>query len=115
MDDARCDEMLRALRGDADDHEMRIRALEAASERRNEQMKNIYEALGGIKTLIAQLAIKIDTAMGSMDSKLGTELEKIDKRLKKLEQADGEKWKQAVWIVFALVVGAVVGRLRLGG
>lgn len=108
-------EQLASLRRDVDDHESRLRVVEAASAKREEQIKNFYENIGAIKALISQIDTKMDAMMSNLERELKEALQGLDKRLKKLEEADGEKWKQAVWIVFALVVGAIVGRLRLGG
>ena len=102
------------LRRDVDDHELRLRCLEKVSAGREEQVKTLYENVGAIKALVAQLDTKMDAMMNNIESKLQKALDDIDKRLKKLETADGEKWKQAVWIVFALVAGGVFGKM-LGG
>ena len=104
-------EQLVGLRRDVDDHESRLRVVEAASAKREEQIKNFYENIGAIKALIAQIDTKMDNVMGNLEREIKTALEGLDDRLKKLEMADGEKWKQAVWIVFALVAGGVVGML----
>ena len=114
MNEAQCDEIMKQMRSDIDDHELRLRCLEKVSAGREEQVKTLYENVGAIKALVAQLDTKMDAMMNNIESKLQKALDDIDKRLKKLETADGEKWKQAVWIVFALVVGGAFGKM-LGG
>ena len=99
------------LRKDVDDHENRIRVLEKVSAGREEQIKNLYENVGAIKLLVEQLGAKMDKLSENIDAKLNGAVSDLDKRLKKLEGADGEKWKQFVWIVIAAAVAGVIGYL----
>jgi len=103
--------ILQALRTDSDDHEARIRVLEKASNEREVQIRNLYENVGAIKLLVEQLGIKMDKLSENIDAKLNGAVSDLDARLKKLEGADGEKWKQFVWIVIAAIVAGVIGYL----
>jgi len=103
-------EQLKTLRTDVDDLEVRMRAQELVSSRREEQMRGLYENVGVIKELIAQQTAKLESMVSNFDDKIRGMLHDIDERLKVLETADGKKWQNAVWIVFALVAGAIVGK-----
>ena len=102
---------IEGLRKDVDDHEGRIRVIEKVSAGREEQIKNLYENVGAIKLLVEQLGNKMDKLSENIDAKLNGAVSDLDKRLKKLEGADGEKWKQFVWIVIAALVAGVIGYL----
>ena len=114
MNEAQCDEVMRQLRLDIDDHETRLRTVEQSSTERKVQYENLLESLGGIKALIAQIDTKVGISMQNLEKDIKQALEGLDSRLKKLEEADGAKWKQAVWIVFALVAGGAIGKI-MGG
>ena len=104
-------EQLTTLRRDVDDHEVRLRAVELVSTRREEQVRGLYENVGAIKELIAQQTAKLETMVSTFETKIQESLKDIDDRLKTLETADGKKWQQAVWVVFSLVAGAVAGSI----
>lgn len=104
-------EQLAGLRRDLDDHEVRLRAVELISTRREEQVRGLYENVGAIKELLSQQAVRLEAMVSNIDNKLAERLEKFEERLKELESADGKKWQQAVWIVFSLVAGAIAGTL----
>lgn len=104
-------EQLTTLRRDVDDHEVRLRAVELVSTRREEQVRGLYENVGAIKELIAQQTAKLEIMVSTFETKIQESLKDIDDRLKTLETADGKKWQQAVWIVFSLVAGAVAGSI----
>lgn len=104
-------EQLAGLRRDLDDHEVRLRAVELVSTRREEQVRGLYENVGAIKELLSQQIIKLENMVSNFDVKIQERLDKIDERLKTLETADGRKWQSAVWVVFSLVVGAIVGTI----
>jgi len=53
----------------------------------------------------------MDKLSENIDAKLNGAVSDLDARLKKLEGADGEKWKQFVWIVIAAIVAGVIGYL----
>lgn len=107
-------EQLSSLRRDSDDHEVRLRNLEKVSAAREEQIKGLYENVGAIKLLVAQLGEKMDKLSENIDAKLNSAVSDLDKRLKTLESADGEKWKQAVGYVLAALAAAFVGWLIRG-
>jgi len=111
MNEAQCDEVMKQMRADIDDHEDRLRVVERSSTERKVQYENLLENLGGIKALIAQIDTKVGVSMQNLEKDIKQALEGLDKRLKKLESADGEKWKQAVWLVIALVMGYLSSRL----
>ena len=104
-------EQLSGLRRDVDDHEVRLRAVELVSTKREEQVRGLYENVGAIKELLAQQMIKLESMVTNFDTKIQERLDKIDQRLKALEMADGKKWQNAVWVVFSLVAGAIVGTI----
>ena len=103
--------MLASLRREVDGHEIRLRTVELVSAKREEQMRGLYENVGAIKELLAQQTQRLETMLDNFDKRIGETLKDMDIRLKNLEGADGKKWQQAVWVVFSLVVGAIVGTL----
>lgn len=105
------EEILSTLRRDVDDQETRIRLLEKVSTAREEQIKNLYENVGAIKLLVEQLGIKMDKLAENIELKLNVAVADLDKRIKTLEAADGEKWKKFVWIIIASIVSLIVGYL----
>ena len=102
------EQTMEVLRKDIDDHETRLRVVEKVSVERHVQYQNLLEAISDIKTLISHIDKKMEAANLKLEQDIKLTLDGFDKRLKKLEAADGEKWRQAVWIIFALVAGAII-------
>lgn len=102
--------VLAEIRKTLDDHEMRLRTIELSSTQKVEQIKGLYENVGAIKLLFTQLGDKLDKLSENIDAKLQVAVSELDKRLRKIESADGEKWKQVVGYVLIAVIAGVVGK-----
>lgn len=85
--------MLSQLRHDVNDHSSRINALEKVSAAREEQVRALFQSVGEIKQICADIK-----------SELGS-------RLEPLERSDGEKWKQAMGYVLAAIIAGAAGYL----
>ena len=105
------DAILTTLRADIDDHENRLRVLEKVSNEREIRIQNLYENIGAIKLLVEQLGIKMDKLSENIDAKLNLAVSDLDTRLKKLEGADGDKWKKFIWLVITAIVAGIMGYL----
>jgi uncharacterized coiled-coil protein SlyX len=104
-------EMLDRLQRCVDAHDTRLGQLEKVSAAREEQVKNLYQTVGEIKQICADIKEQVQLMVVNMDAKLAKAIEDIDNRLKPLEEADGRKWKQLSTFALGAVVTGVLGYL----
>lgn len=93
------------------DHEKRIRSLEEASVKRDEQIKQIFIAVGEIKQLVASALteMKKDTIKTSEDMK--AIIKPLSDDIEVLKEKPRKKWEDFQGIVLAAIVTGIIGLL----
>lgn len=93
------------------DHEKRIRALEEAAVKRDEQIKQIFIAVGEIKQLVASALkdMKEDTKKTSDEMK--AIIKPLSDDIEVLKEKPRKKWEDFQGIVLAAIVTGVIGLL----
>ena len=82
------------------EYEEAIKRVEAEEKRQNKRLDNLEESL----STLTELTISIEKIAVSIES-MQKELAKQGERLEKIESEPAEKWKKAVWLVVAALVG----------
>lgn len=86
------------------EHEEFARRIDEENNRQNKRLEILEDTV----RQIAGLATSVEKLATSMESMV-KEQEKQGKRLEVLEGRDGEKWRNAVWLVISTVIGIAIG------
>ena len=88
------------------EHEEFARRIDEENDRQNHRIANLEEAVREI----AKLTTSIEKMAISMEN-MTNEQKRQGERLEKLEEQDGQTWRNLKWYILTLLVGGVVGFL----